>query len=344
MTISTRPPSHRLRTGLAGVAASLALACAASNALAADQPGKGVAVQPLKSSIAEETFQTLLVMRALEQLGYDVKPIKEVEYPTAHIAVANGDATFLADHWNPLHSDYYKNAGGDAKLTRKGVYSGNAAQGYLIDKKTADQHQITNIAQLKQPEIAKLFDTNSDGKADLTGCNPGWGCEAVIEHQLDAYGLRGTVTHNQGSYSALIADTITRFKAGKPVLYYTWTPYWVSNELKPGKDVVWLEVPFSSLPGEQKGLDTKLPNGKNYGFVVNNQHILAGKAWADANPAAARLFEVMQLPVADINAQNHMMSQGQNKPADIERHVDGWIKAHQKTFDGWLEQARAAAK
>ena len=325
------------------LAAATSLALLTLGAQAQALPGKGVTVLPLKSSIAEETFQTLLVMKGLEQLGYDVQPIKEVEYPTAHIAIAQGDATFLADHWNPLHADYYKNAGGDAKLFRKGVYSGNAAQGYLIDKKTADAHGISNIAQLKDPKIAALFDTNGDGKADLTGCNPGWGCEAVIEHQLDAYGLRNTVTHNQGSYSALIADTITRFKAGKPVLYYTWTPYWVSNELKPGKDVVWLEVPFSSLPGEQKGSNTQLPNGKNYGFVVNTQQIVANKAWAEKNPAAARLFEVMRLPVADINAQNHLMSQGQNQAADIERHVNAWIKAHQKTFDGWLQQARAVA-
>ncbi len=72
-----------------------------------------------------------------------------------------------------------------------------AAQGYLIDKKTADQYKITNIAQLKDPKIAKLFDTNGDGKADLTGCNPCWGCEGAINHQLAAYGLTNTVTHNQ---------------------------------------------------------------------------------------------------------------------------------------------------
>jgi len=335
---------HRLSKTLRLLTAATGLALAGLAVQAADLPGKGVQVQPLKSPIAEETFQTLLVMKALTQLGYEVQPIKEVEYPTAHVAIGNGDATFLADHWNPLHADYYSNAGGDAKLYRKGVYSGNAAQGYLIDKKTADAHKITNIGQFQDPAIAQLFDSNGDGKADLTGCNPGWGCEAVIEHHLDAYKLRGTVTHNQGSYSALIADTITRFKAGKPVLYYTWTPYWVSNEIKPGRDVVWLEVPFSALPGEQKSLDTRLPNGKNYGFVVNNQQIVANKAWAEKNPAAAKLFEVMRLPVADINAQNHLMSRGQNKIADIERHANAWIKAHQKTFDGWLQQARAATR
>ncbi len=339
--IRTATPGRWLRA--TAIATGIALAGTAALA-ASDQPGKGVKVLPLKSSIAEESFQTLLVMKALEKLGYDVQPFQEVEYPTAHVAIANGDATFLATHWNPLHADYYKNAGGDAKLYRKGVYSDNAAQGYLIDKKTAEAHKITNIEQLKDPKIAKLFDTDGDGKADLTGCNPGWGCEAVIEHHMTAYKLRDTVTHQQGTYSALIADTIARYKAGKPILYYTWTPYWVSGVLKPGKDVVWLEVPFSSLPGEQAKLDTKLPNGKNYGFVVNKQQIVAGKAFTDKHPDAAKLFELMRLPVNDISAQNNLMSQGQNKPADVARHVDSWIKAHQKTFDAWLEQARAAAR
>ena len=334
-------PPHTIRHLLAATALALGLAGAAA---AESLPGKGIAVQPLKSSIAEETFQTQLVMKALEALGYTVKPIKEVEYPTAHIAIANGDATFMADHWNPMHSDFYKNAGGDAKLARKGVYSDNAAQGYLIDKKTADQHKITHISQFTDPKIAKLFDADGDGKADLTGCNPGWGCEAVIEHQLTAFKLRDAVTHQQGSYSALIADTITRFKAGKPVFYYTWTPYWVSAQLKPGTDVVWLEVPFSSLPGEQGKLDTQLPNGKNYGFVVNKQQIVANKAFVEKNPAAGRLFEVMTLPINDINAQNNRMAQGENTSADITRHTEGWIKAHQKTFDQWIAQARAAAK
>lgn len=341
MSILSNPftPWRRLfATGL------LAAAAASLPALAQSLPGKGVVVQPVKSSIAEEAFQTLLVARALEKLGYEVRPLREVEYATAHVALANGDATYLATHWDPLHADFYKNAGGDAKLSRTGAYSTGAAQGYLIDKKTADAHKITNLAQLRRPEIAKLFDADGDGKADLTGCNPGWGCEAVIEHQLGAFELRDTVRHVQGSYSALIADTIARHKQGKPILYYTWTPYWVSGVLRPGQDVVWLQVPFSSLPGEQAKLDTKLPNGQNYGFVINTQRIVANRAFVEKNPAAGKLFEVMKLSVGDINAQNLRMRDGENKPADVQRHLDAWIKANQKTFDGWIAQALAAAK
>ncbi|HPE73375.1 MAG TPA: glycine betaine/L-proline ABC transporter substrate-binding protein ProX [Candidatus Competibacter sp.] len=332
-------------TGLKGFLATLLVLCLwSAGGQAADLPGKGVTVQPLKSSIAEETFQTLLVMKALERLGYDVKPIKEVEYATAHVAIGNGDGTFLADHWDPLHVDFYTKAGGADKIYREGIYSPGALQGYLIDKKTADQYQITHIDQLKDPKLAKLFDTNGDGKADLAGCNPGWGCEKVIEHQLDAFKLRDTVTHNQGSYSAIIADTITRFKQGEPVLYYTWTPYWVSGVMVPGKDVVWLQVPFSSLPGERKDVDTTLPSGQNYGFQANNQRIIANLKFAQENPAAAKLFSIMEISANDISAQNLRMRNGEKSMADIERHTDAWIKGHQKTFDGWIQEALKATK
>ena len=338
-TFPHRPPLQRL----AHAVLATSLAAFGLIAAAQDLPGKDIQVFPLKSSIAEETFQTVLVMKALQKLGYDVQPIQEVEYPTAHMAIANGDATFMADHWDLQHAAFYQNVGGDDKLSRTGVYSDGAIQGYLIDKKTAEQYGITQIGQLKDPKIAALFDTNDDGKADLTGCTPGWGCETMIEHQLDAFQLRDTITHQQGTYSALIADTIARYKAGQPILYYTWTPFWVSAQLKPGTDVIWLEVPFSALPSAQGVTDTRLPNGKNYGFVANRQHIVANKQWVAQNPAAGKLFELMKLSVNDINAQNNRMFEGENKPADIDRHVDGWIRAHQKTFDDWIAQSLAAA-
>jgi glycine betaine/proline transport system substrate-binding protein len=52
----------------------------------------------------------------------------------------------------------------------------------------------------------------------------------------------------------------------------------------------------------------------------------------------------MRLPIADINAQNERMRNGENTQADIARHTAGWIKYHQQLFDSWIAQALAAAK
>ncbi|MEJ2764699.1 glycine betaine/L-proline ABC transporter substrate-binding protein ProX [Photobacterium sp. MCCC 1A19761] len=321
---------------------TLLTAAISISAYAESLPGEGVTVQPVQSTVAEETFQTLIVNKAMEALGYEVKPTKEVDYNVAYTSIAEGDATYLTVGWFPLHADKYTMAGGDNKFFRKGEYISGAAQGYLIDKKTAEKYGINNIAQLKDPTIAKLFDANGDGKADLTGCNPGWGCELVVEEQLTAYGLRDTVTHDQGNYAAIIADTISRYKKGEPVLYYTWTPYWVSGVMVPGKDVVWLEVPFSALPGERKDIDTTLPNGKNFGFEMNAMKIVANKKFTQENPAAARLFEIMKLDINSVSAQNMMMSKGSNSQKDIEAHAKGWIKANQGTFNRWIAEAKKA--
>ena len=323
------------------IALSLTLSTAAMSAGAASMPGEGVKVVPIQSAIAEESFQTIVINEALRKLGYDVQDIKEVDYSAGYTSIANGDATYMAVNWFPLHNTMYKNAGGDDKFYRKGHYIEGAAQGYLIDKKTAEKHNIDNIGDFKDPKIAALFDTDGDGKADLTGCQAGWGCEGVIEHQLDAFKLRDTVTHKQGQYAAIISDTIARYKDGQSIFYYTWTPYWVSGKLVPGKDVVWLEVPHSANPN---GTDTKLPNGKNYGFDINSERIVANKAFADANPAAAKLFEVAKLSVNDVSAENMLISNGEDSQKQIRQHALNWIKANQSTFDGWIEEAMKAAK
>lgn len=306
-----------------------------------NQPGEGVKVVGFHSPIAEEKFQSVIIQRALSELGYDVQPLQEIDYAAGYTALAQNDIQWTPVNWDPLHNDMYKNSGGDESFLRNNHYISGAAQGYLIDKKTAEAHNIDSIDDLKNPKLAKLFDATGDGKADLTGCQPGWGCEKVINYQLPKFGLTDTVNHVQGSYAAIIADTIQRYKAGQSILYYTWTPYWVSGILVPGTDVVWLEVPYSAHP---QGLDTKLPNGKNFGFSVNSQRIVANRVFAEANPAAAKLFELAKLNINDVSAENKLISDGENTVTDIERHADNWIAKNRAVFDEWLAAARAAAK
>lgn len=336
------PSILRILPVIAALVTSLCLFAPAGAAPDRLLPGKGIEVQPGQIHVDGENFQTIIAGKALEALGYEVKPVQFAKYPALHVAVANNDLTFIADHWNPLHTSFFDKAGGAGKLYRQGAYIPGCAQGYLIDKRTADRYGITNMAQLKEAHIAALFDVSGDGKADLAGCPPGWGCERVIEHHLSSFGLRDTVTHNQGEYGAIIADTITRYQEGKPVLYYTWTPYWVSGVLVPGNDVVWLEVPFSALP-DNRMVDTTLANGKNYGFEINNQNIVANQQFCAAHPDAAKLFAVMQIPARDISAQNlKMRERGEGSWQACEQHAEAWIKAHQQIFDGWLDAARAA--
>lgn len=322
------------------LAAAMSISLAATPLLAQDKPGEGVTVRPVIQPLLEEMFQARIVFSALEDLGYTVADPNEVLAQTAHLAVGAGDADFFTDSWNKLHDAFYEEAGGDAVMSKVGTLVEGALQGYLVDKASYDAG-ITDLGQLKDPEVAARFDADGDGKADLAGCVPGWGCERVIEHQLTEYGLRETVTHNQGEYNAIIADTIARYENGDPVLYYTWTPYWVSGALVPGEDVEWLSVPYTSLPDGASGETTY--KGRNLGFAVDSLRIVARNDFLEANPAAAKLFELAEIDINDISAQNKLIAEGEDGSEDIDRHVADWIAAHQEEYDGWLEAARSAA-
>jgi len=303
----------------------------------------GAKVTAVQTSIAEEGFQMHIASELVGMLGHTVEMTNGVSYEVAYQTIANNakskDVYFMASSWDPLHNSKIKGAGGEQKLARLGTYITNCAQGYLIDAKTAKEHNIKYINDLKDPKIAKLFDSNGDGKADLAGCDAGWGCEGVIEHQLDAYGLRDTITHNQGQYSAIITDTIARYKSGKPILYYTWTPYWVSGKLVPGKDTVFLQVTHSAHPITKS---TKLPSGADYGFNVNSQKIVTNASTLTNHKDIAKLFELMKLDVNDISGENMLMSKGENREKDIARHAKLWIKSNKALVDGWIKEAKAA--
>lgn len=321
--------------------AAATLATSASSVFAADKPGEGVEVTPIFPSIAEERFRGEIAIAGLQELGYEVEEPKETEYATMMLALSYGDADFTVHLWDVLHDTFYKKAGGDDTMVKAGDVIPGVLQGYLIDKKTADAHNIKSLADLKKPEIAKLFDADNDGKADLTGCNPGWGCELVIDHHIEAYGLGDTVNHNRGSYFALMADTITRYNEGKPVLYYTWVPQWISGVLVENEDVVWLEVPRTDLPDGNNDVNTSF-NGKNLGFAVDRVMSVVNKDFAEENPVATKLLSLVQISASDESAQNLKMQDGEKSIADIKRHAQEWISANRGTYDSWLTEARAA--
>lgn len=189
------PLKNKLLHGLA--VASLGLLSLPAHA-EAEMPGEGVTVTPIFPPIAEERFRGEIAIAGLRELGYEVEEPKITAYPAMMVALAYGDADFTVHFWDKLHDSFYQKVGGDETLVKTGHVIPEVIQGYLIDKKTAEAYDIDSLTDLKDPEIAKLFDTNGDGKADLTGCNPGWGCELVIDHHLEAYGLEETVSHNRG--------------------------------------------------------------------------------------------------------------------------------------------------
>lgn len=337
--IINRVTSDWLNFGWVGVLAgsvSVGLAgCAQTPSVQAD----AVVLRPAYGTL-EELFQTEIVNIGLETLGYTVVSGSEVDYDTLHEAIAKGYLDYTTVHWNPLHQKFVEENGGSRDMVSVGTLIQDAVQGYSIDQATAEQYKISNLEQLKDSEIAKIFDTDGNGKANLVGCPPGWGCRDVIEHHLDAYDLRETVEHDNENYFALIEQAIANHRGGKPILYYSWTPFWVSDVLTPGEQVEWLEVPYTALP-EGYAEDTQTTvDGENLGFAVNQIEILANRTFLEDNPRAQKFFEAVEIPIDAVNVQNQKMRDGQNTPASVRAHAEAWVAQNQALFDSWVQAAQ----
>ena len=57
-----------------------------------------------------------------------------------------------------------------------------------------------------------------------------------------------------------------------------------------------------------------------------------------------KFLEIFTLPLADINAQNTRMNEGEKSDKDIEKHVAEWIDKNKEKWNGWLAEARKAAQ
>ena len=333
----------KINSPLATFASTLIGGCAALSLVACRPPVAPTQLTPpLRPAYGtlEELFQTEIVNIGLEALGYEVVSGSETEYDMIHEAIAKNYVDFTTVHWNYNHADFWEQDGGESNMVRAGTLIENVLQGYVIDSATAKKHNITSLEQLQDPKIAALFDSDGDGKANLVGCVIGWGCHDVTEHHLDAYGLRETVEHDSSNYFGLIDQVIQNHKAGKPVLYYTWTPFWLNFILAPGEDVEWLSVSYTDLPEAQGANVPTVYENKNLGFAINEMDIVANKEFLEANPKARKFFEIVKVPNEAVSLQNQKMREGENTPVAIRQHAEQWVAENREVFDSWLEAAR----
>lgn len=332
---------------------TLVLPFLTTSALTANElPGKGKKVEPARATWNTGFFQAALVNQAMEDLGYEVEKVKELANPIFYQSVYQGDIDYWANAWFPLHDLQLPDRFED-KATKVGMLAkASGLQGYLVSKDAVDKFNIKDLNDFKRKEVKKAFDANGDGKADLVACPPGWGCEETIKHHLDVYDLRDHINPIKANYSASFADAISRYNSGENIFFYTWTPNWTIAKLQPGKDVMWINVPeIIPTKGQKDFLDAMVAEGVpgsvtdpiKMGFPANDICIVANKDFLADNPAAEKLFEVMELSVDDIAAQNLKMQDGEDKERDIQRHVKEWIENHKQTYNSWLEQAKAAA-
>jgi len=245
-----------------------------------------------------------------------------------------GDIDIHPDSWLPNQQnlvDQYVVGNKTVKLN-KNPYSG--VSGYCVPREFSEKHNIKSIFDLSTPEVAKLFDSNGDGKGEFWVGAPGWGSTRSNSVKARDYGITAFYETTTEELAVAYAKAGDAIKKGKGVVFYCWQPHYVFKL----HDLVMLEEPAYDKakynliePSQDKEWFKK--SKITSGDPKKKVHIAYSASLEKRAPDVARLLENISLERDTISSWTHAVVVLKKKPADVVRE---WMKANPGQVDKWL--------
>ncbi len=260
-----------------------------------------------------------------EQLGYTTD-IVELSVPAIWTALGAGETDLWTDSWFPNQIDFEKKQ--RAATEWLGVVYGTAhspddvcLQFWAVPTWVSEEYGLTSVEQLKDPELAELFDVDGNGVGDIMGCDAAWKCAEMIDNEIAEYGLGDLYEQQYGAEAMMMAAVEGRMKKNEPVLFYLYTPHPFFVKFPIGEDVVILEDPLNFWGGK----------ATVYKFGQTD--------WVEANTTAANLVRQVQFKMVDINWAMAEIEERGDDAATLEAIAREWMAQNQDKVNTWLKEA-----
>ncbi len=268
------------------------------------------------------------------KLGLEVE-LKNGSNKAVFDAMDAGSIHVHPEAWLP-NLDHLKRKYVDGKKSIK--MTPNAAtgtQGMCVTKGTAERTGITDIKQLREPEMAKKFDTDGDGKGEVWIGADGWGSTPIEQIRARSYGYDKTMTLKIMEEKAALADVDNAVKEKKDIVFFCYTPHYMfaANDLvvlkEPAYDAnKWVIVPPSPTPGWLE---------KSTAAVAWNTaslHVSYAVALEQSQPKAAAMLSKVKLDTETLTKMTYALEVEKQEPAAF---AAKWVEDNKATVDSWFQ-------
>lgn len=226
-------------------------------------------------------------------------------------------------------------------------------EGIFVPTYVAEQG-VAKLADLAKPEVAKLFDSDGNGKGELWAGAVGWESTNHTEVRAKSYGFTLNFEFTTVDQPVFLAQLKDAYEKKQPLAFYYWTPEWIFAAF----DLTKLEEPeFNGYTTESaKGTERYNPNGcytfyqpaeRNdwleassitCGQPPTRVHIAHSRALAERDPKVSQFLKQVKLDADVVNEWILAMEVDGRDVADVAKE---WIAANRDMIEKeWLAGVR----
>ncbi len=273
---------------------------------------------------------------AEQELGLDVSTVTTTAVPVIWEAMnrGKGEVDIWPDVWLPNQQglvDKYVKEAGTVKLAQNGY---EARQGYCVTQVAVDKYHIKDVSDLANPDNAKLFDTNGDGKGEMWIGASGWQSTNIEKVRARDYGFADFFDLQVTDEAVAAASLDRAAKADKPWVGYCYGPhqnfarYKLAFLTEPKNDPAKFVV---VQPNDDPQWFEKSKVSSAYADTT--VHIAYAASLAQRQPDLTAALERMSFNPDDISGWAYAIIVDK-KPAD--EVAKEWIKAHPDAVAKWF--------
>lgn len=268
-----------------------------------------------------------------ENLGLEV----ELQNGTNPIIFEGMDAGSMHVHpevWLPNQSNLHNKFVKENKTVRSNPAGVAGDQAMCVTKGTADRTGIVNLSELSDPDMAKNFDTDGDGKGEIWIGGAGWASTNVEKIRAKSYGYAETMQLKEMDESLALAEVDAAVAGNKNIVFFCYTPH----HMFALHDLVTLKEPAHdpakwNVKQPTDGADWLEVSEAGVAWDTAYLHIHYAASLEASHPEAAKMLGNANFDTDTISQMTYAVVVEKQDPAVFAKN---WVANNGDAVDSWM--------
>ena len=269
-----------------------------------------------------------------ENLGLEVE-LQNGTNPVVFEAMDSGAMHVHPEVWLPNQINLNKKFVQEKKTVRQTAAGVAGDQAMCVTKGTAERTGIKDLAELSNPDMAKNFDTDGDGKGEIWIGAAGWASTNVEKIRAKSYGYSETMQLKEMDETLALAEVDNAVSKKSNIVFFCYTPHhmFALHDLVILKEPAYDEAKWKVIQptDDPEWLEkSSAPVAWNTAYL----HIHYAAALEKSHPAAAKMLSSVKLNTDQVSAMTYALVVEKKDPAEFAKK---WVSENGAVVDSWLK-------